>query len=182
MHSGLRWLLVGTVLLTLLALWWPDDLRQDAPNRSASQPVAKSEQVAPAPTSSALAAAGLPERLPTTSFEPAAFDPFVGARPPPPPTPKPVAVVVMPVVQQAPPQAVAPLLSYRYLGQMTDPSGLRQVYLAKTDTAILVAVGTRLEEGYVVESITQDGVRLHYPPLDAHAVIPVPTAQDSSPR
>lgn len=179
MRPGLRWGLLGTVILSAVALWWPDAAHDPGPGPAVQQPPVVSNLAASA---ASLHVVGVPERLATTTFEPAAFDPFVGARPPPPPTPKPVAAVVVPVVPQALPQAVAPPLSYRYLGQMTDPSGLRQVYLAKTDTAILVAVGTRLEEGYVVESIGQDGVRLHYPPLDAHAVIPVPTAQDSSPR
>lgn len=178
MRPGLRWGLLGTVILSAVALWWPDAAR--GPERGPT--VLPHLSSSPAASATSLRVVGVPERLPTTSFEPAAFDPFVGARPPPPPAPTPVVAVVVPVAPQAPPQPVAPPLSYRYLGQMTDPSGLRQVYLAKTDTAILVAVGTRLEEGYVVESIGQDGVSLHYPPLDAHAVIPVPTAQDSSPR
>lgn len=82
-----------------------------------------------------------------------------------------------------PPAApTAPPLAYRYLGQMVDPSGTRYVYLGKADRELPVAVGTRLEEGYVVESIGPEGIRLHYPPLDAHAVIPLPPDNDFNQR
>jgi hypothetical protein len=71
-------------------------------------------------------------------------------------------------------------LNYRYLGQMTDPTGQHLVYLSGPTKEIAVAVGTRLDEGYVVEAITGDAVRLHYPPLDARAVIPLPASADTA--
>lgn len=40
---------------------------------------------------------------------------------------------------------------------------------------------TRLDEGYVVEAITTEGVRLHYPALDVRTVIPIPLARDAAP-
>ena len=113
----------------------------------------------------------------TASLDKAAFDPFVGVQPPPPPPPKPF---VGPIYVAPPPPPAAPPLTYRYVGQMLDPSGKQLVYLGKADKDFPVIVGTRLDEGYVVEAITADGIRLHYPPLDARAVINIPAAKDSS--
>ena len=179
-RSNLRWLLAGSTVLSAWALWWPNPANQPVSDRVGAQ-------AAPAPAQRVLestpfapeASASLPEQLPITTFDAARFDPFVGAQAPPPPSPKQVHVAEAPVVAP-PPQPVAPALNYRYLGRMTDPSGTQRVYLAKNDAAIVVAIGTQLDEGYVVEAFEPAGVRLHYPPLDARAVIPVPASQDSS--
>ena len=141
-------------------------------------------QASPAPTYSAPRLPKLPSRLPVASLDPAGFDPFVGMQAPLPAVLTPT-VNIAPVTVAPPPvqqQPGAPPLTYRYLGQMTDPAGVQQVYLASGDIAVPVAAGTRLEEGYVVESVGPAGVRLHYPPLNAHAVIPVPPVQDPTPR
>jgi hypothetical protein len=170
-------LLGASVLLSATALWWPDDtlrhvaaLRTD--DRLADFPTA-TPSVAPAGPATGRLASQLPETL----LEPAVADPFVGAQPPPPPPPKPVPVVIAP-----PPPPQAPAITYRYLGRMTDPSGTVLVYLAKADAAVVASVGTRLDEGYVVQSVDTDGIRLHYPPLDAHVVIPVPPPPDAANR
>jgi hypothetical protein len=111
-------------------------------------------------------------------WDKASFDPFAGLQPPSPPVVS-TASVPKPFVgpTYVPPPA-APVLNYRYLGQMVDPSGQRLVYLAGPTKEVRAAVGTRLDEGYVVEAINTDGVRLHYPPLDARAVIPLPSSGD----
>ncbi|MED5621552.1 hypothetical protein [Ideonella sp. BN130291] len=72
-------------------------------------------------------------------------------------------------------------MSYRYLGQMVDPSGKQVVYLSRGDHDVAVSVGTRLDEGYVVEAITPDGVRLNYPPLHAQVTVPVPPSGNAPP-
>lgn len=121
----------------------------------------------------------LPETLPRPQLAAARFDPFAGFKPPAPAVPPAAHQPIVPPPLLAPPQA--PVVNYRYLGRMTDPAGQSYVYLAKGDaaTAVTVRSGDRLEDGYVVESIEQHGVRLHYPALDVRAVIPFPA--DSEP-
>lgn len=51
--------------------------------------------------------------------------------------------------------------------------------LARGDTSTTVEVGTRLDEGYVVESIGSDAVRLVYPPLGTSVDILIPPAPPS---
>ena len=178
MRPGLRWLLAATLLLSALAIWWPQEPSAARPEHAASTAVAL--VATPSPTSAAPATATLSHRLSTQHLEPARFDPFVGVLPPAPPPPKPAPVVAMP--PPPPPAPMAPPLAYRYLGRMIDPSGAQLVYLARAEAAVAVAVGARLEEGYVVEEIGPAGIRLHYPPLDAHAVIPVPPEPEPFPR
>ncbi|WP_423598379.1 hypothetical protein [Roseateles sp. MS654] len=70
-------------------------------------------------------------------------------------------------------------MNYRYLGQLIDPQGQRKVYLARADKDLLVEAGTRLDEGYRVEAITDDEVRLIYDSLQQRAVIRIPPAAPS---
>lgn len=65
-------------------------------------------------------------------------------------------------------------MKYRFLGQMIDPLGRTLVYLVREGVAFQVGIGSRLEEGFTVESIDSKGVRLLYPPLDARVLIPIP--------
>ena len=65
-------------------------------------------------------------------------------------------------------------MTVRYLGTMTTPAGDRLVMLARGDTTVPVQPGTRLDEGYVVETISADAVRLVYPPLGTTVDIPIP--------
>jgi len=176
----LRWLLVGAMVLTGLALWWPEArvvsvvaqtqlpaIVQDGgpigPGRGTG-----GVEVAPTP---------LPTRIVVPLLEKATFDPFVGVEVRPPPQPKPPPTVapppplpVMPPTRQVPPQ------NYRFLGSLLDPGGKQWVYLARGDAALTVAVGAQLEEGYVVEAIDAQGVHLLYAPMDARVVIPIPPA------
>jgi hypothetical protein len=59
---------------------------------------------------------------------------------------------------------------------MVTPSGERLVMLARGDTSLTIQVGTRLDEGYVVESIGTGAVHLVYPPLGTGIDIPIPPA------
>ena len=68
---------------------------------------------------------------------------------------------------------MVPPLPYRYLGRMVGPDGGTSVYLAKGDAVLPVQVGTRLEEGFIVEAVHPGEISLHYPPLDAHRSIPI---------
>lgn len=173
MRSSLRWLLGVSVLLAALAWWWPDDVsRPVIPTGATQAPSAPSQALA----SAASDAPALPERLAAPALDQASFDPFIGAQPPAPPAPRPV---VGPIdVPPAPPPA-PPALTYRYLGQMTDPAGKQLHYLARADKDVTVGVGTQLDEGYVVEAITHDAIRLHHIALNVRVQITIPTADPS---
>lgn len=183
-RPSLRLVLGLTAVATAVAVWWPEGT-VSAPSSVVRSVSAAGTSVTPERVSSAVdepaAAVNLPERLPRPSLEPASFDPFVGVRPAP-PAPPPSPVAVAPLVATPVMAPVAPTLNYRYLGGMTDPSGERRVYLARGDSAVAVSVGARLDEGYVVEAIDSEAVRLHYPPLDAHVRIPIPAHQEENNR
>jgi hypothetical protein len=67
---------------------------------------------------------------------------------------------------------MAPPMNYRFYGQMLTPEGGRIVYLVKGSGApIEVTVDQRLDDGYLVESITDQAVQLIYPPLGQRATI-----------
>lgn len=179
-------MLVVSVVLAGLALWWPEEPVRRPPRelaRSEADVATRLMQAPPTVTLPAIAAISaaepLPPSLPRADIGKAVADPFAGplaAAPPPPPVPKPLTGPVY----ESPP--APPSLNYRFLGQMTDPAGQRWVYLARPDKDVRITVGTRLDEGYVVEAITSDHVRLHYPPLGARAQIVVPPARlDTTP-
>lgn len=180
LRPGLRWLLMSTVGVSAAALLWPEG--------EANRIVAVATREPALPTATVLQGTSpadeatprsLPSELPAHLLDKADFDPFAGVQPAAPPVtaaapaPKPF---VGPLYVPPPPP---PTLNYRYLGQLLDPDGHRQVYLARPDKDVLVAVGTHLDEGYVVEAIDEQGVRLRYPPLNAQAIVPIPTAHDA---
>lgn len=63
-----------------------------------------------------------------------------------------------------PPPPQPPPMTYRFAGRFVQ-DGKSQIFLSQGDTPIAVKPGTRLDGGYVVESITADAVALLYPPL-----------------
>ena len=82
--------------------------------------------------------------------------------------PPPPKVVVSPPVPPPPPP-----LHYRFVGRLLQDGNL-QVFVSKGDTPIAIKVGDTLEGGYVVESITADGIALIYPPLAHRTRIAIP--------
>lgn len=171
----LRRMLLTTLLLSALALWWPT---RTALTVHASSPVAYAQwQGTPALPGAAVASAPLhlPAELPAPVLERAEFDPFLGvpglAVTPAKPVP---ALAPLPAMAPAPLVAAAPPMNYRYLGQMIDPAGRVWHYLARAEASFLVEAGSRLDDGYVVQAIDAAGVRLHHPATDVYAVIPVP--------
>jgi len=177
--SGLRrelvWGLGVSALAAAGAIAWPQSSAVVDVTHRTEEPIASataSQYLAPA---RALPdASTLPEHLPSADLEPADFDPFKGVQPAPPPeAPKPKPLVGPLFTPPPPPTPV----SYHYLGQMTDPTGARRVYLARngTDKELVATVGTRLEDGYSVKSIDDVGVHLLYPP-DAEALIRFPAS------
>ncbi|SEL65047.1 hypothetical protein SAMN05216359_1132 [Roseateles sp. YR242] len=180
LRPGLLWTLGLTAAATAWALLSPADGNVTAAAKTAASgkdrpqadptraltPAANANRkpaVAPLPP--------IPGRLPELALEAADRDPFMIPVPPPPPAPPP------PPPPPPPPAPTAPPLNYRFLGAMVDPQGDRKVYLARADKDVLVEVGSRLDEGYRVEAITEDEIRLIYEPLQQRAVIRIPPAQ-----
>jgi hypothetical protein len=179
MRSSLRWALFGTVSLSVLALWLP------GPSAGESAGAASAAQASPVPSSEVLglrqagARASATHSVQRFSLDKARADPFSAVQtvvdvPKKEPAPAPVAALPPAVV--AVPVNTPPALSYRYLGQMTDPTGNQLVYLSKPGQDLRVTVGATLDEGYVVEAIAEDGVRLHHPATDTRAVVAIPRA------
>ncbi|WAC72434.1 hypothetical protein OU995_23230 [Roseateles sp. SL47] len=185
LRPALRWTLGLTAAATAWALLSPADgnVTPAASTPATNKDRAPADSLAPPPASTAgNSTAGnrkptgappppIPGRLPELALEAADRDPFMIPAPPPPPAAPP------PPPPPPPPAPTAPPLNYRYLGSMVDPEGARKVYLARADKDVLVEAGTRLEEGYRVEAITDDEIRLIYEPLQQRTVIRIPPAQ-----
>jgi hypothetical protein len=179
MRRSLVWALGASIVLSIAALWTTEaprvvaavapQLREHAV--SLDLPLASSTVV------QTTAQMPLPAELPTLVLETARRDIFAPDLPPPPkvvPLPVPVAAPAPP----PPPPPQAPPLTLRYLGSMRTPEGRQLVYLTRGDNAILVAVGDKLDEGYIVESIATDSVVLVYPQLDRRVTVPIPKAPE----
>jgi hypothetical protein len=184
MRPALRWGLAATLVLSALALGWP----RAAPTVVQALPRAEGEvraEIQPRSVAAGIEVAGLSSELVAWQIEPAKRDPFAPVLPPPPPTAKPPVPAVVPVVAAAPlpviaPPPAAPPVSLRYLGAMVTPEGQRLVMLMRGDTALTVQEGTRLDEGYVVQAIGRDAVRLFYAPTSTVLDVPIPATPSES--
>jgi hypothetical protein len=178
LRPSLKRMLVAAVAMSALALLWSknspavvaalDRGPTDGPMRDGDASALAGVRPATKPLS---------EHLQTHSPESSSFDPFVGVHPPPP-----VAVLasaappfVGPLYVPPPPP---PAINYRYMGQLVDPAGKQLIYLARPDKEVLITVGTGLDEGYVVESISSEGVRLLHPPTKNAVLIPLPQGEE----
>jgi hypothetical protein len=171
-----------TVGLSALALVWARGAPSvvQAAARAPNEPASNQTQ----PLNSKVTAT-LPTDLPSWQIEPARRDIFSPVLPPLPPPPKPLPVVMLPIVNTVVipvvvPNPAAPAISLRYLGTMVTPQGQRLVMLARGDTAVTVQEGTRLDEGYVVQAIGQDEVRLLYPATGMVLGVPIPATPSDS--
>ena len=166
MRAPLKWGLAGTVLATTASLLWPTHQLVGVQDREgkAMDAVPPARQIASAPPVPDAREGSLARLQPLIASNAASaaipFDPFVGVVVPPPPAPPPVAPPVAAVAPPAPPPQ-----DYRFLGRVTDPDGVEQILLGHGDTAVPVKVGTALDNGYMVESITMDSIVLVYAPL-----------------
>ncbi len=189
MQRGLTWALTATVVLSIAALWGgkvPRVVSAIEPRlrEAAASPDLPLANTAPPAQASALSPLPdrlpdyLPDRLPQVDAEQAKRDVFMPYVPPPPPAPPPPRVrAAPPAPPAAPPPAPlpqAPSINLRFLGSMVTPAGQRLVYLARGDVAVPVAVGDRLDEGYIVTALTADAVTLTFPPLEMRVVVPIP--------
>lgn len=180
MRRSLLWALAATMALTAAALWTTADsprvVAAIKPRMAEHAAALDSVGIGGSPNS-VLSGPPLPAALPRVMLEPAKRDPFSGEPPPPPKVARAAPPPAAPA-SAAPPPAPrqAPALNLRYMGTLLAPDGRRLVYLARGDSAIAVAVGDQLDEGYVVESLNADGVTLVYAPLNTRVTVPIPPA------
>lgn len=184
LRPPLMWGLGASIVLSAIALWRPETAPPIvAVSREAAERAAQWSEVANRDSDKSRAhprtpsAAPLPSEWPAhAALEPAARDLFSAVLPPPvkvvapPPPPAPAPI--------APPPPAPPAMDYRFLGRFTAPDGQTKVYLGRRDTSVEAAVGTTLDNGYVVESVTDEGVGLAYPPLGIKIMLPAPRAPD----
>jgi hypothetical protein len=166
-RAGLRWALLATLLATAATWWWGSGDAKRLP--AVVEAVVRPAAIVPAIAYQA----PLPNELPQWSVPAAVRDIFMAAQPPEPPKPAPVAEPVRTIEPEAP---VAPALNYRYFGRMQSPAGDVQTLLQRegAPAPITVQEGTRLEEGYVVQKVDEQAIRLTYPPLGTVVDIPIP--------
>ena len=183
MRPALSSLLLLSLVLAAVAQWWPQGSaglvravsRPDgaAASEAASRDGASGHQDQPLPTA-----------LVPVGVEPATRNIFASVVPKPAPTPPPPAMVRPPEPALAPlppPRPIAPAQSLRYLGYMLTPAGETLVLLADGETPVPVQPGTRLPNGYVVQTLGQNAVRLLYPLTDTVVDLPIPPAATQRP-
>lgn len=181
MRRGFFWALAGSLAISAGTVWMSDGPpRVIAAVERAYEPVVAAE----VPVSIKATHGGgtaLPEQLDGALLEPAGRDIFAPVPPAqearPAPLPKAAEVAVMqPAASTAP---AAPAVTFRYVGRMTTPLGEPLVFLASGSNVLAVKAGDRLDDGYVVESVSEQGVQLSYPALDVRVTIPVPSIPGS---
>ncbi|WP_332288575.1 hypothetical protein [Aquincola agrisoli] len=65
---------------------------------------------------------------------------------------------------------------------MTDPSGAQRMFLGKDDTMVPIEPGTALDDGYVVDAVETDAIRLRHPPTGTQISITVPPPEEEARR
>lgn len=167
MRRSLLWALVCTVALSAIALIWP---RTEAKLVAAvvrdASPSADRAVVAKA-SPPAEATPPLPADLEPIAVEPALRDPFSPVKPPAPNPPAPVPAnppmqPVMAASLEVPPQV--PPTRARVLGTMVTPDGRRLVLMLVGDAVSVASAGLPLDNGYVVQAVEREAVRVVYPP------------------
>lgn len=168
-----RLLMMMCVLSAAVWLWPPG-----------SDAVAVSSPVLLAQRTSVLASpAGLPANLPSFHLAPMRHDPFADSAVPAPPA----ATAVLAAASFLPPPppsraATAPTLAaYRYLGTLVGIDGGRRVFLTQDDQHHELALGGRLPDGQVVESLGPLSVRLRHPAGDVVTDLPLPAPPEPGP-
>lgn len=166
MRRSLLWALACTVALSAISLIWPRTeatLVAAVVRDSPSPAVAAVAQASPPPDSTA----ELPTTLEPIVIEPALRDPFAPVAPPAPslPAPAPKNLSPAPVVM-APVEVPVQISSMRarVLGTMVTPEGKRLVLMLVGETVSIAEVGALLDNGYVVQAVDRDVVRVVYPP------------------
>jgi hypothetical protein len=178
LRAPIKWALAGTLLVTAAELLWPNhevvpaQQRGDVTLPPSPRAASAAMSLEPVPVQAAAPAASTPASIgiraqTVVASAATSFDPFIGVVPPPQPMPPSVA---QPVAVAPPP--APPAQDYRFLGRVTGPDGSEQILVTRGEVPVAVNVGTTLENGYVVESISADGLQLVYPRLGNKALIP----------
>lgn len=180
MHRGLSWLLGATIFASLVAIYSGNPSRLVAavePRVRQSEPFYP--MLGPSNPGAFARALPLPGDLIPLAIEAAKRDIFLplptipaAASQPKPVLPSVVVVTVPPPAPPAVPQA--PPANARFLGSIVTPEGKKVVYLIRGDSAVPVVNGQRLDDGYIVESLTALAITLIYPPSGLRVVVPIP--------
>jgi hypothetical protein len=85
----------------------------------------------------------------------------------PPPEPPPVVAVQPPPAPVLAP--IEPAVPYSYLGRMIEPDGKTVVYLTKGGTVVVAKVGDQLDDGYIVQAISNEAIQLMSAPTSGSA-------------
>jgi hypothetical protein len=189
----LRWLLLLTVLACLGALLWPTDARvstavaRPAPNEAVDagfQAAGLLQGAVSAPQSEAKGP--VPVVLNTQRLDAARFDPFLGqpateanaaAHPHRAPTAQAAEPVARATAEASDQRTPPPALNTRFIGRLIDPQGQLSVYLSDAENAVAAAPGTRLSDGWVVDSIDHSTLRFSHPPTGSRAQLDIPPPQ-----
>jgi hypothetical protein len=176
MRRSLWWALGTSVGLSAIMLWLPDVATPPAvPAVDRSQPYGSRPTERSA--SDALRTNGpLPASLPAWSIDVARRDPFAVYSPTPSPAPAEPPPVKKPQrpLPPAEPRPAAPAVTYRFLGRMLTPDGQMITLLGRDEQSIEIKSGQMLDDGYKVEAITDQAVRLVYPPLGTVVEVAIP--------
>jgi hypothetical protein len=123
-------------------------------------------------------ASALPAQLEPLEIEPAKSDPFSI---PAPSAPK-VAErpLLPPAVVLAPVTPTAPALAWRYWGSMQTPEGRRLLMLARGEQVLPIQPGTKLDDGYTVQAVTESAIRFVYAPLGTVVELTIQTARNNT--
>jgi hypothetical protein len=116
-------------------------------------------------------AAPAPAAWPEVEVTPALGDPFAAAAPP---TAAPVVAVAPAPPPAEPPPPSAPALAHRFFGRVVGPDGQLLTLLTRTGEPVAISEGQALDDGYVVEAVRADAVRLVYPPMGVFIELPLP--------
>lgn len=168
MQTWIKWSFAGSIVLSAFALF-PDKASQIV---SATTPRSDARPIRPAAITPELNKQALTEAL---------ADPFLlpvsKASATTQPSPRSQAASVAPPPPQLPPSP--PGNAYRYIGRFVSPEGTTIVLIGDQDSIIQASVGMQLANGYVVEDITTDTIKLVYPPLDSRSLIVIPTPTET---
>lgn len=175
-------LLVGSGLLSAVVLWWEPVDSTVAASLPADATGVRTDAVAA--TSATSAMPPMPATLESFRLPAIVGDPFDDA--PAPPAPPPVAPLApapsTPVAAPVPtPAAAAPPLNYRYLGTLVGTDAQPRVFLADGERHHELAAGSRLPDGYVVETLGPGSIRLRHALTDTVADIPLPPSTEVRP-
>ncbi|MFT7775428.1 hypothetical protein [Roseateles sp.] len=199
MRTGLRWSLGGVVLLTMAVLAFTDGmpsplpqplipasararialvdrLGESLPTRSAT--VAKSA-ASRSTAKTALAIGQAPDTLVRQVLSSAVRDPFRTFQPPA------ASFAAMPAPPLVPAAAAAasvvvPAMTYRYLGQLTDPDGKRLILITKGDREVTVSRGSPLDDGFSVADIQKSHITIVHLATSTPFEIRIPESDEAT--